>query len=178
MRPALLKLKLPLPNACSAYPLSISQIPKHGPTLALSRLPSPAGLATPIAAVYLTQITTRTTQNTVCCPFPSGPTHATHTQPDGPEDDSPYPEVRSAVASTDDPEMPVSTLRAWVLGILFAVLIPGMNQFFYFRYPSVSITGVSAPRPVQLLHQTHLPGLARRATSCLPRRPPYGSNIA
>lgn len=27
------------------------------------------------------------------------------------EDDSPYPEVRSAVANTDDPEMPCSTFR-------------------------------------------------------------------
>jgi hypothetical protein len=32
------------------------------------------------------------------------------------EDDSPYPEVRSAVANTDDPDIPVSTLRSWVLG--------------------------------------------------------------
>ena len=32
------------------------------------------------------------------------------------EDDSPYPEVRSAVANTDDPEMPVSTIRTWIIG--------------------------------------------------------------
>jgi len=32
------------------------------------------------------------------------------------EDDSPYPEVRSAVANTDDPEVPCSTLRAWIMG--------------------------------------------------------------
>ncbi|KAJ7759491.1 hypothetical protein B0H16DRAFT_1313342, partial [Mycena metata] len=31
------------------------------------------------------------------------------------EDDSPYPEVRSAVANTDDPAIPVATLRAWTL---------------------------------------------------------------
>lgn len=59
------------------------------------------------------------------------------------EDDSPYPEVRSAVANFDDSTMPASTLRAWVLGIAWAIVIPGMNQFFYFRYPSVSIGGVS-----------------------------------
>uniref|UniRef100_A0A8H7XKZ7 Uncharacterized protein n=1 Tax=Psilocybe cubensis TaxID=181762 RepID=A0A8H7XKZ7_PSICU len=58
------------------------------------------------------------------------------------EDDSPYPEVRSAVANFDDPDMPASTLRAWVLGIAWAILLPGMNQFFYFRYPSVAIGGV------------------------------------
>ncbi|CAA7262484.1 unnamed protein product [Cyclocybe aegerita] len=60
------------------------------------------------------------------------------------EDDSPYPEVRSAVANFDDPEMPASTFRAWVLGIFWAILISGMNQFFYFRYPSVAIGGLVA----------------------------------
>lgn len=33
------------------------------------------------------------------------------------EDDSPYPEVRSAVANTDDPTIPVSSIRAWVIGM-------------------------------------------------------------
>lgn len=41
-----------------------------------------------------------------------------------PEDDSPYPEVRSAVANTDDPDIPVSTLRSWVLGLIWAIIIP------------------------------------------------------
>jgi OPT oligopeptide transporter protein len=59
------------------------------------------------------------------------------------EDDSPYPEVRSAVANTDDPTMLASTFRAWVLGLAWAVIIPGANQFFYFRNPSVTITPVS-----------------------------------
>jgi len=58
------------------------------------------------------------------------------------EDDSPYPEVRSAVANTDDPEMPVNTFRAWFLGIIWAILIPGINQFFFFRYPSVNVSGL------------------------------------
>lgn len=44
------------------------------------------------------------------------------------EDDSPYPEVRSAVANTDDVNMPVGTIRAWVIGLMWAVLIPGLNQ--------------------------------------------------
>ncbi|KAF8263832.1 OPT oligopeptide transporter [Lactarius quietus] len=57
------------------------------------------------------------------------------------EDESPYPEVRSAVSNTDDPTMPASTLRAWVLGVIWAVLIAGINQFFFFRYPSVEIDG-------------------------------------
>ncbi|ETW75392.1 oligopeptide transporter [Heterobasidion irregulare TC 32-1] len=64
--------------------------------------------------------------------FPTGPL----------EDDSPYPEVRAAVANFDDPDMPVSTLRAWTLGIFWAIVLPGINQFFYFRYPSIMVTGL------------------------------------
>ncbi|KAI9462088.1 OPT oligopeptide transporter [Boletus coccyginus] len=58
------------------------------------------------------------------------------------EDDSPYPEVRSAVANTDDPSTPASTLRVWVMGLTFAILLSGLNQFFFFRYPSVSVSGM------------------------------------
>ncbi|KAH9475266.1 Sexual differentiation process protein isp4 [Psilocybe cubensis] len=58
------------------------------------------------------------------------------------EDDSPYPEVRSAVANTDDPSIPCNTFRAWVLGLVWAIIIPGLNQFFFFRYPSVTVTGI------------------------------------
>ncbi|TBU44627.1 OPT oligopeptide transporter [Dichomitus squalens] len=60
------------------------------------------------------------------------------------EDDSPYPEVRSAVANYDDQSMPINTLRAWVLGILWAIIIPGVNEFYYFRYPSIMVTGIVA----------------------------------
>ncbi|KAJ7498737.1 OPT oligopeptide transporter [Mycena latifolia] len=60
------------------------------------------------------------------------------------EDDSPYPEVRSAVANTDDPTIPAATIRAWVLGLIWAIIIPGLNQFFFFRYPSVTVTGIIA----------------------------------
>ena len=64
------------------------------------------------------------------------------------DDDSPYPEVRSAVANTDDPDMPVNTLRAWTIGILWSILLPGLNQFLFFRYPAITVTGV---RPTKLL---------------------------
>ncbi|KAH9911356.1 OPT oligopeptide transporter [Epithele typhae] len=60
------------------------------------------------------------------------------------DDDSPYPEVRSAVANTDDPDMPVSTLRAWVIGLVWAIILPGINQFLFFRYPSIVVTGITA----------------------------------
>lgn len=58
------------------------------------------------------------------------------------EDESPYPEVRSAVSNTDDPTMPSSTFRAWAVGLIWAILIPGVNQLFFFRYPSVTIDQV------------------------------------
>ena len=70
------------------------------------------------------------------------------------EDESPYPEVRSAVANTDDPTMLSCTLRAWVVGLLWAVLIPGLNQFLLFRYPHVEINqvcGFSPQRSASLL---------------------------
>ncbi|KAG9002777.1 hypothetical protein FRB93_011379 [Tulasnella sp. JGI-2019a] len=60
------------------------------------------------------------------------------------EEDSPYPEVRSAVANTDDILMPCNTLRAWVIGLVWAILIPGLNQFFFLRYPSVTIGALVA----------------------------------
>lgn len=59
------------------------------------------------------------------------------------EDESPYPEVRAAVSNTDDIDMPVDTIRAWTIGLLWALLIPGLNQFLYLRYPSITIGSVS-----------------------------------
>jgi hypothetical protein len=40
------------------------------------------------------------------------------------EDDSPYPEVRSAVANTDDETIPVGTMRSLVLGVIWAIILP------------------------------------------------------
>src|SRR6267142_3796576 len=34
------------------------------------------------------------------------------------EEDSPYPEVRASVSNIDDPDMPVLTLRMWLIGLL------------------------------------------------------------
>ncbi|KAF8264241.1 OPT oligopeptide transporter protein-domain-containing protein [Lactarius quietus] len=78
------------------------------------------------------------------------------------EDESPYPEVRSAVANTDDPSMPVSTLRAWVLGIISTVLVAGTGQFFYFRYPSVYIsvlTPLLVSFPIGKLWERYVPNV-------------------
>lgn len=60
------------------------------------------------------------------------------------DDDSPYPEVRSAVANTDDSSIPAMTLRTWVLGLMLAVLMAGINQFLFFRYPNVPIGATTA----------------------------------
>jgi hypothetical protein len=35
--------------------------------------------------------------------------------------------------------MPSSTFRAWVVGLIWAIIIPGVNQFFFFRFPSITI---------------------------------------
>lgn len=60
------------------------------------------------------------------------------------EDDSPYPEVRAAVKNTDDVSMPVDTVRAWFIGIIFACAGAFLNQFFAIRYPYVAIGGLAA----------------------------------
>ncbi|KAG2128757.1 OPT oligopeptide transporter protein-domain-containing protein [Suillus bovinus] len=89
----------------------------------------------------------------------------------GPEfdDESPYPEVRSAVANTDDPSIHVTTLRTWVLGLAWAIVMPGVNQFFFFRYPSVPITGIVA----QLLSFP----IGRFCAAYLPRKKIFGISL-
>jgi OPT oligopeptide transporter protein len=75
------------------------------------------------------------------------------------DDDSPYCEVRSAVANTDDPTMPVSTFRAWVVGLIWVIIIPGVNQFFNLRYLSVYM-GAVCPSAVLCVNCQNLPLLA------------------
>lgn len=58
------------------------------------------------------------------------------------DDESPYPEVRAAVSSIDDPLMPVNTFRMWFLGILVSILVSGINQVFSMRNPSLFVTGI------------------------------------
>ncbi|GAA5845075.1 hypothetical protein JCM5353_007423 [Sporobolomyces roseus] len=58
------------------------------------------------------------------------------------EEDSPYPEVRASVSNIDDPEMPVLTLRVWVMGLFFCIVISALNCFFSLRYPAPLITPV------------------------------------
>jgi OPT family small oligopeptide transporter len=55
---------------------------------------------------------------------------------------SPYPEVRAVVDNTDDPSLPVNTFRAWTLGILFAIIGTGLDQFFSLRQPGIYIYSI------------------------------------
>ncbi|KAK6458856.1 OPT oligopeptide transporter protein-domain-containing protein [Scheffersomyces xylosifermentans] len=56
------------------------------------------------------------------------------------EDDSPYPEVRAAVPSTDDFNLPQNTIRAWVIGIAMTTLGCGMTLLFSLHAPQVTIS--------------------------------------
>ncbi|CAD6960087.1 unnamed protein product [Tilletia caries] len=59
-----------------------------------------------------------------------GNLHAELKLEDALHDDSIYPEVRAAVSNVDDPTMPVNTFRAWFIGLVFSVLLSGLNEFF------------------------------------------------
>ncbi|CDK24229.1 unnamed protein product [Kuraishia capsulata CBS 1993] len=58
------------------------------------------------------------------------------------EDDSPYPEVRAAVLSSDDPTIPQNTWRMWVLGMIMTTIGSGMNLLFSMHSPSFYITSL------------------------------------
>jgi OPT oligopeptide transporter protein len=60
------------------------------------------------------------------------------------EEESPYPEVRSAVANTDDVFLPCSTLRVWIIGLNLAILLSGINQILFFRYPAPWLDSIVA----------------------------------
>ncbi|KAF6824047.1 opt oligopeptide transporter [Colletotrichum musicola] len=52
---------------------------------------------------------------------------------------SPYAEVRAVVDPHDDPSLPVSTIRAWGIGLTFVVFIAFIDQLFSVRQPSISL---------------------------------------
>lgn len=54
-------------------------------------------------------------------------------------EETPFPEVRNVAPSTDDPSMPVSTFRAWLIGIIWTIVGTGINIFFQARLPGISI---------------------------------------
>lgn len=59
-------------------------------------------------------------------------------------DNSPYPEVRAVVSNTDDPTLPCSTLRAWIIGLIFACGGAACNQFFSPRQPGIVLSVYTA----------------------------------
>lgn len=56
-------------------------------------------------------------------------------------DTSPFPAVRAVVPETDDPEMPVNTLRAWLLGIV------SISRLFWSRFAARSELRLGSCRP-------------------------------
>ena len=52
---------------------------------------------------------------------------------------SPYAEVRAVVSSVDDTSLPSSTIRAWVIGLAFVVMLAFINQLFSVRQPTIML---------------------------------------
>lgn len=59
------------------------------------------------------------------------------------EEDSPYPEVRSAVRNYDE-DVPCNTIRAWTIGLGLVIMGASMNTFFSLRSPSIGISPLVA----------------------------------
>lgn len=57
-------------------------------------------------------------------------------------ENSPYPEVRAAVRNYDE-DVPVDTVRAWVLGMLLTTIASGLNALFALRQPAITITSLT-----------------------------------
>ncbi|XP_043718123.1 oligopeptide transporter 7-like [Telopea speciosissima] len=59
-------------------------------------------------------------------------------------ENSPVKQVALTVPTTDDMSLPVLTFRMWVLGVVSCVLLSFLNQFFWYRTESLTITSISA----------------------------------
>ncbi|KAG6026942.1 hypothetical protein E4U40_001815 [Claviceps sp. LM458 group G5] len=55
------------------------------------------------------------------------------------QEDSPYPEVRSSVPPTDF-DVPVNTLRAWIIGVLLCTIVAACNVLLSLRRTPISIS--------------------------------------
>lgn len=51
---------------------------------------------------------------------------------------SPYPGVRAVASPVDDPKVPIETIRAYFLGISWAIIGTFMATFFTSRFPGIS----------------------------------------
>jgi OPT family oligopeptide transporter len=94
------------------------------------------------------------------------------------EEDSPYPEVRASVSNIDDPDMPVLTVRMWLVGLSLSFIgryvslysssshtphlgnSSAMNVFFNFRQPAPIVI------PIVILLIAH--PLGKFLSYCLP----------
>ncbi|KAI1764832.1 OPT-domain-containing protein [Hypoxylon sp. FL1150] len=52
---------------------------------------------------------------------------------------SPYAEVRAVVDNHDDMNIPCSTIRTWVIGVGFSILLSFINQLFSIRQPMITV---------------------------------------
>ncbi|KAJ5933993.1 hypothetical protein N7454_006322 [Penicillium verhagenii] len=52
---------------------------------------------------------------------------------------SPYPEVRAVTVPTDDPDIPCETIRAHLLGYIWAIIAQFTNSLFNSRYPAITL---------------------------------------
>ena len=57
---------------------------------------------------------------------------------------SPYPEVRAVSTPTDDPTIPCETIRAHLLGYIWAVIAQFTNSLFNSRFPAITLTSAVA----------------------------------
>lgn len=57
---------------------------------------------------------------------------------------SPYPEVRAVATPTDDVNIPCETIRAHLLGYMWAILAQFTNSLFNSRYPSITLSSAVA----------------------------------
>ncbi|KAJ6505760.1 OPT-domain-containing protein [Mycena vitilis] len=60
---------------------------------------------------------------------------------------SPYPEVRAVVDNHDNPRVPASTFRTWVIGTVLVAVGALLNQFFSIRFPNIGV----GPNVAQIL---------------------------
>ncbi|GAB2230392.1 hypothetical protein Droror1_Dr00014655 [Drosera rotundifolia] len=67
-----------------------------------------------------------------------------HTGDEDETNDHPIEQVRLTVTTEDDPTTPALTFRTWVIGITSCVVLSFLNQFFGYRYNSISIGALSA----------------------------------
>jgi len=55
-------------------------------------------------------------------------------------ENSPYVEVRAVVDATDDPTLPVFTIRVWIIGVIFSAAGSFIDTLFGYRNPAVSVS--------------------------------------